>query len=734
MRYKYFQPLEALIQKATGVKPSLNNRIKHLKLGEKLNLGFGTLVVLTFLVVGRTYLSSVQATANINQTQTVRMPSALASATAQTNLLRMLSDVRGYLATGDSEYRFRYQKTRQSFETDLMMLNDLLSDQATSKNQQQLQNLKQIYQQWSVLPDRLFKLYDDTIENQPALKLLDQEGELLIVGISNQMQQMLEEQEGQLASAEAAILFRDMLEFRNSFALLVSALRTYVVVREPTFRFEYGRNLQANRQAWERLTQKKNEMTLSQQASLQKIAQQRQSFLNLPETMFKAVASDRYRNDLYLFNSEAEPLATEMLSILNEIVQDQQTALTQELEVGNASLTDAQWKNLFTGLIAVGLSVGMTVFFRRHIAQPVQRLTEATSRITAGDFDVSAPVESQDEIGQLALTFNQMTKSLKESRDQLEHYNRNLEHEVRDRTQELQEKNQQLEQAFDDLKQTQAQLVQTEKMSSLGQLVAGIAHEINNPVNFIHGNVNFVDQYAQDLLGLVHLYQLQYPEPGLEIQDRLKDIDFQFLETDLTRVLASIKVGTERIREIIKSLRLFSRLDEAEVKNVDLHEGIDSTLMILQGRLKAKTDRPAIEVIKHYGALPKVECHAGQLNQVFMNLLSNAIDALEESNHDRSFTTIEQQRNTIWIQTEVMENDRVKITIADNGIGMSEVVRSRLFDPFFTTKPVGKGTGLGLAISYQIITEKHNGQLYCDSTPAKGTRFCIEIPKQQPFA
>ncbi|MBD2025579.1 CHASE3 domain-containing protein, partial [Leptolyngbya sp. FACHB-711] len=156
MRYKYFQPLEALIQKATGVKPSLNNRIKHLKLGEKLNLGFGTLVVLTFLVVGRTYLSSVQATANINQTQTVRMPSALASATAQTNLLRMLSDVRGYLATGDSEYRFRYQKTRQSFETDLTMLNDLLSDQATSKNQQQLQNLKQIYQQWSVLPDRLF--------------------------------------------------------------------------------------------------------------------------------------------------------------------------------------------------------------------------------------------------------------------------------------------------------------------------------------------------------------------------------------------------------------------------------------------------------------------------------------------------------------------------------------------------------------------------------------------------
>ena len=273
------------------------------------------------------------------------------------------------------------------------------------------------------------------------------------------------------------------------------------------------------------------------------------------------------------------------------------------------------------------------------------------------------------------------------------------------------------------LRQNQAQIVQAEKMSSLGQLVAGVAHEINNPVSFIYGNLSHADNYVHALTNLLTLYQKHYPQPAAEIQAESSAIDLDFLVEDLSKLLASMKVGSERIQKIVLSLRSFSRMDEAEMKEVDIHEGINSTLMILQNRLKAKSNRPAIEVIKHYSKLPEVECYAGQLNQVFMNLLANAIDALEES-----INTIQNPAPTITICTEAVNFDRVRIRISDNGSGISEQAKQKLFDPFFTTKPVGKGTGLGLSISYQIITERHHGSLKCTSSSNQGAEFVIEIP------
>lgn len=287
-----------------------------------------------------------------------------------------------------------------------------------------------------------------------------------------------------------------------------------------------------------------------------------------------------------------------------------------------------------------------------------------------------------------------------------------------------------LQQALQDLKQTQTQLIQSEKMSSLGQLVAGIAHEINNPINFIHGNIGHASQCTQDLLGLVQLYQQYYPEPAEEIQDEIANIDLNFLSTDLIKLFQSMQIGTERICGIVKSLRTFSRFDEAAVKAVDLHAGIDSSLMILHHRLKARPEYPAIDVIKNYGPLPEVECHAGQINQVFMNILSNAIDALESAREVREAKNGPGLVPCIHIHTEVLPDQWVGIYIADNGIGIPPEVEAKLFDPFFTTKPVGKGTGLGLAISYQIITDKHGGTITCHSTPGQGTEFAIKIPIQ----
>ncbi|MEM1172445.1 MAG: ATP-binding protein, partial [Cyanobacteria bacterium P01_H01_bin.35] len=309
----------------------------------------------------------------------------------------------------------------------------------------------------------------------------------------------------------------------------------------------------------------------------------------------------------------------------------------------------------------------------------------------------------------------------------LEDYSRNLETQVEIRTQELQENNQQLQETLqqlqttlEELQRTQTQLIQTEKMSSLGQMVAGIAHEINNPITFITGNISHTRSAIDELLDLIKLYQQEFPQATLAIEEKLADIDLEFLCDDLDRMLNSMQNGSDRIRKIIIGLRNFSRLDEAERKNADIHEGLDNTLMFVQHRLKSQTSRPEIAIIKNYGKLPLVHCYPSQLNQVFLQILTNAIDVLTTGD---SSTAPE-----IRITTETHNENSVRIYIADNGLGMSEKVRQKIFDPFFTTKPVGKGTGLGLSTSYQIITKQHHGELYCISQLGKGTEFAIEIP------
>ncbi|MDZ8093783.1 MULTISPECIES: sensor histidine kinase [unclassified Nostoc] len=278
---------------------------------------------------------------------------------------------------------------------------------------------------------------------------------------------------------------------------------------------------------------------------------------------------------------------------------------------------------------------------------------------------------------------------------------------------------------FRTLKNNYARLIQNEKMAALGQLVAGIAHEINNPVNFIAGNIVYALNYTQNLLQLISLYQHHYPAPVAEIKAAIAEMELEFLTADFLKLLDSMKFGTERIQEIVLSLRNFSRLDESDKKIVDIHEGIDSTLIILQSRLINQETGQIITIDKQYGNLPLVECYAGLINQVFMNILSNAIDAILES-FESVYSTLKSP--VIRIRTEVTNDRQVVIRIADNGSGIPKDIQKRLFDPFFTTKPVGKGTGLGLSISYQIVVEKHCGQLQCISSVKEGTEFIITIP------
>lgn len=376
------------------------------------------------------------------------------------------------------------------------------------------------------------------------------------------------------------------------------------------------------------------------------------------------------------------------------------------------------------------------VIFMTASADAVDRVKGL--RMGAVDY-ITKPFQSEEVLARVSthLNLRNLTKQLQEQAEALEQrveartfelsQSNNL---LRQSEAQLRSQTQQLEESLHKLQQTQAQLVQTEKISSLGQLVAGIAHEVNNPVNFIAGNLSIANGYVMDLLGLLTLYQQHLPTPPKDIQSKIREMDWEFVQTDLPKMLVSMKVGTDRIREITSSLRTFSRMDTAQKQLANIHEGIESTLLILQHRLQSKSSAPAIELIKDYGNLPLVACYIGQLNQVFMNLIANAIDALEESISQGQWAAGTESAGlspTITIQTAV-EGDRVVIRIRDNGPGISQEDCQKLFNPFFTTKPVDKGTGLGLSVSQQIVAEKHNGRLSCVSRPNSGAEFMIEIP------
>ncbi len=379
-------------------------------------------------------------------------------------------------------------------------------------------------------------------------------------------------------------------------------------------------------------------------------------------------------------------------------------------------------------LLSVVSATLLALYTSQAIARPIRTVTAVAQQVTQDDnFDLQAPVTTADEVGVLAVSLNTLIQRVAAYTQELELARQTLEKRVEERTQELSQKNQQLLQAHNqlnetlqNLQQTQAQLIQTEKMSSLGLMVAGVAHEINNPLNFIYNNLEYAKNYTQGLMELVRLYQQQYPNPALVIKDQTEVIDLEFLVKDLPKTLSSMAMGAERMRQLVLSLRNFSRLDEAEMKFVNLHEGIESTLFILNHQLKQ-----GIEVVKQYGDLPLIECYPAQLNQVFMNILQNAIDALRGE--------AKLANKQIAIKTERLASNQISVRIQDNGSGIPLDIKDKIFDPFFTTKDVGKGTGLGLLICYQIIN-KHQGQIEVNSQSGEGTEFAIALPIQQLYS
>lgn len=483
--------------------------------------------------------------------------------------------------------------------------------------------------------------------------------------------------------------------------------RGFLLTDSPTYLEPYYTGRQGARETFNRLKflTRDNETQQQRLDTIQGLMEQKlaelQETIDLTESGKKDQALTLVKSD------EGKQLMDDIRPILDNFTEEESRLLGERKEKFKTTTFTAQIWYVSAFIIVIAVLLLGSTGINAKVVIPLTNLAKLALKLGQGE-KVEFPKHSEiEEVERLIRSFEYMAG------------------EIESRSMALVDQKEQLQLRVDE---QMVELIQSEKMSSLGQLVAGVAHEINNPVNFIHGNITPLTENTENLLDLVELYQATYPTAPIDIEEKIEDIDLDFVKEDSARILTSMMVGTKRIRQIVGSLKNFSRLDEAECKEADIHEGLDSTLMILEHRIKATPERPRIQIEKDYDDLPLVKCYPGQLNQVFMNILANALDALDERDRDRTLEAIKQNPSTIKLQTQRVGTNRVRICIGDNGPGIPETILQRVFDPFFTTKPIGKGTGIGMSISYKIITEKHGGTLHCQSPAGEGTQFFIEIP------
>jgi signal transduction histidine kinase len=669
--------------------------LNNFTIGARLTVGFGMLVILTLFVVWLGYARSSQVIGSINSTNNLRVPTALVSSSAQTNLLTMLANLHSYLILGEPQYRQAYQHARDDFEADLEQMEQLSTGWTNPENDRRLHELKATFEQWSELPERMFALRDDPLENQPALRILTEEGEEPIIAIQRDINRMILEQAQRSPSAENMTLLKDMAEFQSSFAVMVSYLRAYLVSVNTDFKYVYQAQQGANRIAWRELVEQRPSLTPQQQEYLDRIARTREEFLQLPERVFEAVESSRAYQDRYLFSTQAEPLAEDMLRLLNEMTSDQQMVLRSELEQGRTQLINAQWQTLVGGIVALLLGLGMAFVFRRNIAGPIGRLTNVAEQITAGDLHARSAVASKDEIGTLSSTFNTMTSHLRDTHQKLEEYSRTLEHKVEQRTAEL-------ERAMSEAQD--ARVLAEDANRAKSQFLANMSHELRTPLNAIIGYSEMLKEESEDC----------------GYNDIIPDIEK--VHTAGTHLLGIIN-------DILDISKIEAGKMELHLETFDLVSLMDTLVTTIQPLVEKNGN--TLDV-RYDPAAGTMYADSTKVRQVLFNLLSNAAKFTE---HGTVTLTVRQQE---------MEDEHadastpgchpcsyVLFEVSDTGIGMTEAQLQALFQPFTqadasTTRKYG-GTGLGLAIC-QRLCRMMGGDITVASMPGEGSTFTVRLP------